>query len=110
MWRIFESSTHEDAPPVEQLAIHLPSEELVYFEEGPVDDELRQRMNEARSTLMVFFNYNQANQESRRYLYQEFPEHPTLYNNKNTACATHHIPIRISRVSGDNCEGKLILI
>ena len=32
-------------------------------------------MNEARSTFIAFFDYNDANDESRQYLYQEFPEH-----------------------------------
>lgn len=32
-------------------------------------------MNGARSTLMAFFDYNDANEESRQYFYQEFPEH-----------------------------------
>ena len=32
-------------------------------------------MDGARTTLMAFFDYNSTNEESRRYLYQEFPEH-----------------------------------
>ena len=32
-------------------------------------------MESAQSTLMAFFDYNSTNEESRRYLYQEFPEH-----------------------------------
>ena len=75
MWRIFEFSTHEEFLPVEQLAIHLPGEQPVYFEENVVAEELQERMDSARSTLMAFFEYNNTNEESRRYLYQEFPEH-----------------------------------
>ena len=75
MWRIFEFSTHEEFPPVEQLAIHLPGEQPVYYEEDVVAEELQERMDSAQSTLMAFFEYNNTNEESRRYLYQEFPEH-----------------------------------
>lgn len=75
VWRIFEFLMHEEYLPVEQLAIHLPEEQPVYFEEETITEELEERMNEARSTLMAFFDYNQANDESRQYLYQKFPEH-----------------------------------
>ena len=32
-------------------------------------------MNKTQSILMAFFDYNDANNKSRRYLYQEFSEH-----------------------------------
>ena len=69
MWRIFEFSTHEESPSIEQLAIHLPGEQPVYFKEDAIAEELQERMNEAQSTLMAFFDYNDANDKSRRYLY-----------------------------------------
>ena len=75
MWQIFEFSTHEEFLPIEQLAIHLPEEQLVYFVENVVAKELQKRMNGAQSTLMVFFKYNNINEESHRYFYQEFPKH-----------------------------------
>lgn len=76
MWRIFEFSTHYgESPSIEQLAIHLPGKQLVYFEKDAIAKELQERMNDARSTLMVFFDYNAANDKSRRYFYQKFPKH-----------------------------------
>lgn len=75
MWRIFEFLTHEEFPSVQQLAIHLPGEQPIYFEEDVLVEQLQERMDGARSTLMAFFEYNNTNEESRRYLYQEFPEH-----------------------------------
>ena len=75
MWRIFEFLSYEKSPSVEQLAIHLPGEQPVYFEEDAIAEELQERLNEARSTLMAFSDYNDANDKSCRYLYQEFPEH-----------------------------------
>ena len=58
MWRIFEFSTNEKSPSVKQLPIHLSGEQPVYFREDAVADELQEKMNEARSTLMAFFDYN----------------------------------------------------
>lgn len=55
MWRIFEFLMHKEYPPVQQLAIHLPGEQPVYFEEENITEELEERMNEVRSTLMAFF-------------------------------------------------------
>lgn len=75
VWRLFEFSTHEEFPPVEQLAVHLPGEQNVYFQESADDQELRERLEGARSTLMAFFEYNSAQEDGRGFLYQEFPEH-----------------------------------
>ena len=40
MWRIFEFLSYEKSPSVEQLAIHLPGEQPVYFEEDAIAEEL----------------------------------------------------------------------
>lgn len=40
VWRLFEFSTHEELSSVEQLAIHLPGEQLVYFQESANNQEL----------------------------------------------------------------------
>lgn len=58
MWQIFEFLIHEKYLLVKQLVIHLPREKPVYFEEANIIEELEERMNKARSTLIVFFNYN----------------------------------------------------
>ena len=31
-WRLFEFPTHEEFPPVQTLAVHLPGEQIVYFD------------------------------------------------------------------------------
>lgn len=66
---------HEEFPPVKQLAIHLPGEQPVYFEEDGLVEQLQKRMDDARSPLMAFFEYNNINEESCSYFYQEFPKH-----------------------------------
>ena len=46
MWQIFEFLTHEKSLSVEQLAIHLPKKQPVYFEEDVAEEELQERINE----------------------------------------------------------------
>ena len=75
MWRIFEFSTHKKSSFVKQLAIYLLKKQPVYFEEDAIAEEFQERISKAQSTLMAFFDYNGANDKSRRYFYQEFPKH-----------------------------------
>lgn len=75
VWHLFEFSTHKEFPPIEQLAVYLPGEQPVYFQESADDQELQERLDGARSTLTAFFEYNSAHEDGRGFLYQEFPEH-----------------------------------
>ena len=52
---MFEFPTHEEFPPGQTLAVHLPGEQIVYFNPQLTEAEVRVRMEEARSTLMAFF-------------------------------------------------------
>lgn len=54
MWRIFEFLTYKEFLSVEQLAIHLPGEQLVYFKEDVIAKELQERMNKAQSLSWLF--------------------------------------------------------
>ena len=66
---------HEEFHAVYQLPVHLPGEKPVYFAECLTRDELRLRLDTARSKLMAWFAYNLANDNGRQYLYQQFAEH-----------------------------------
>ena len=77
VWRLFEFAMHEEYPSVMHLAIHLPGEQPIYFNEEESADELHHRIESARSTLMAFFEYNTLNSDGRQYLYQEFPTYFT---------------------------------
>lgn len=55
---------HEKYLPVKQLAIYLPKKQLINFKENTIIEELEKKMNEIQSTLIEFFIYNQANNES----------------------------------------------
>jgi hypothetical protein len=73
IWCLMEFPTHEEYPPVMHLAIHLPGDQPVYFAADANLAELQQQMDNARSTLMAFFQYNTEYEDGQQYLYQEFP-------------------------------------
>ena len=81
VWRFFEFPTHEEFPPIQTLAVHLPGEQVVYFNPELTEAEVQLCMEEARSTLMAFFDYNAKSTDGRQWLYQEFPAH-YVYNNQ----------------------------
>jgi hypothetical protein len=79
IWRILEFKMHEEFPPVTRLAVHMPGEQPVYFNDDATEEEIANRMGAASSTLVAFFDYNRAHDDGRRFLYSEFPSHYT-YN------------------------------
>ena len=42
VWRLFEFPIHEEYPPVIHLAIHLPGDQPVFFEEGATEEEVQE--------------------------------------------------------------------
>lgn len=55
MWRLFEFPMHEEFPAVQELTVHLPGNQVVYFSPQLPLGELQEKMDNARSTLMAFF-------------------------------------------------------
>lgn len=82
MWRLFEFPMHEEYPPVQTLAVHRPGEQIVYFNPELTIEEVRERMETARSTLMAFLDYNANHADGRQWLYHEFPAH-YVYNRQS---------------------------
>ena len=80
-WHIYKFRSHEEFPAVQRLAVHLPGDQPVYFEEDATTEEIRNAMENAGSTLLSFFRYTAQHPESRQYRYAEFPEH-FVYENK----------------------------
>ena len=73
LWRLFEFRLNEMSPAVQMLAIHLPDEQLVYFENQVQDEEeLRQIMeSRQRTSLTAFFELNRNDPEARQYVYPD---------------------------------------
>ena len=74
-WRLFEYPIHQEFPPVQYLAIHLPGQYTVCFTADLLPEQVADRAANARSTLMAFFEYNTIYEDGRQYLYHEFPQH-----------------------------------
>jgi hypothetical protein len=74
-WHIYAFRSHEEFPPVQRLALHLPDEQPIYFEEDVDPDEIRATMENAGSSLIAFFDYNARHPDGRQYRYPDFPEH-----------------------------------
>ena len=75
VWRLFEFGTNEEWPPVIHLALHLPSEQAVYFEADAGALNKEEQMAASTSTFLEFFKYNTEKEDGCQYLYQDFPAH-----------------------------------
>ena len=82
MWRIMSYPTHEEFPTVYQLAVHLPDEQTVYFDEDIAPEELSEMLENMQSTLTGYLKYNQDNEGSRSILYSDFPWTHTWHRTK----------------------------
>jgi hypothetical protein len=78
-WRLFEYPTHQEFPPVQHLAIHLPGQHTVCFADDLSPEQIADRAVNARSTLMAFFEYDATHEDGRQYLYHEFPQHIDMH-------------------------------
>lgn len=78
---LIEFRMHED-PPVIHLAVLLPDKNPVYLDPGLDGEALHERMENARSTLMRFFEYNRENMDGRHLLYQDFLGYARVSFNK----------------------------
>ena len=63
---MFEFPTHKEFPPVQTLAEHLPEKQIVYFDPGLTETEVREQIEQACSTLMAFFDYNASHVDGRQ--------------------------------------------
>ncbi|OBZ87380.1 hypothetical protein A0J61_04569 [Choanephora cucurbitarum] len=84
VWRLFEFPIHEEDPTVVLLSVYLPDKQTVYFDPQFSDNEIREKLNNSKTMLMSWFEYNQQNTDRRGYLYQEFFEHFVFSNNDKT--------------------------
>ena len=82
VWRLFKFPTHEKFSPVQTLAMYLPVEQIVYYNPGLTETEVKERMEQTCSTLMAFFDYNANHVDRHQWLYQEFPTH-YVYDKSN---------------------------
>ena len=68
-WRLFEFPTHQEYPPIQQLAVHLPGQHVVYFADDLTASQLAAKAERSRSTLIAYFLYNEQYEDGYQYLY-----------------------------------------
>lgn len=71
-WRIFGFNLHAHYPSVLHLPVHLPNQQMVYFDEDADREEVAQR-NQA-TMLTRWFELNTIDVEARRYRYCDLPQ------------------------------------
>jgi hypothetical protein len=77
-WRIFRYSMHREFPNVIRLAIHLPNQQIVYFNEK---EDLNTFENDVKdTTLTAWFETNKKDIKARNILYPDFPKYYTWNN------------------------------
>ena len=65
---------HNRSYAVIRLAIHLPDEQLVYFQEGDEETAVS-RANHRQTHLTAWFKLNRLDENAWQYLYTEIPHH-----------------------------------
>src|SRR5688572_18262244 len=74
MWRLLENSMHDRSHATIRLAIHLPNEQLVYFQEGNGETAASKAQNRM-THLTAWFKLNRLDETAHQYLYTEIPYH-----------------------------------
>ncbi|MCO5573697.1 hypothetical protein L7F22_027471 [Adiantum nelumboides] len=72
-WRIFEFPLHSDAPDVQRLSVHVPSGQMVTFQDHDRLGDVLQRDTLEKTTLTEWFACNVENPEANDTLYIDFP-------------------------------------
>ena len=74
MWRLLENIMHDRSHAVTKLQIHLPNQQLVYFEEGN-EEEAVEQAGQRNTNLTAYFQLNSEDAKACQYLYREIPFH-----------------------------------
>jgi len=73
-WHIFEFPMHGEQPTVYKLAVHLPDQQLVYYDPDDALDEIVDRESSSHTTLTAWFDANRNYEAARQTTYQDFPQ------------------------------------
>ncbi len=74
IWRIFEFKMHDISHAIIRLAVHLPEEQIVYFQQGK-EMEALESASSKETMLTAWFKLNLRNTSAKQYLYSDIPEH-----------------------------------
>ena len=79
IFRLLGFKLHEMSHTIQRLAIHLPLQQNIYYQEGQEEDALQRNTG---TTLTAWFDLNSQDPDAHQYLYHETPEHYT-YDHRN---------------------------
>ena len=80
-WRLLEFKMHDRSHHIERLAIHLPLQQWIQFEEGQ-EQEAIDRASQKETTLTAYFKLNKTDPDARELLYHEVGENYIFRNYK----------------------------
>ncbi|MCO5586010.1 hypothetical protein L7F22_039947 [Adiantum nelumboides] len=73
-WRIFDFPLHSDALDVQRLSVHVPSGQMVTFQDHDRLGDVLQRDTLVKNSLTEWFACNVENPEANDTLYIDFPQ------------------------------------
>jgi len=75
-WCIFEFNMHAESPTVYRFQVHLPDQQLIYYNDKDIADEVLNQDNINKTQLTEWFAFNAKDQHgvAKDILYQDFPK------------------------------------
>jgi PIF1-like helicase/Helitron helicase-like domain at N-terminus len=83
IWRIFHYRLHNHTPNVQRLAVHLPEQQSITFQDGDNLQNIVNYANERMTTLTAWFQENLENDVAHEYKYVDFPLYYTWNKTHN---------------------------
>ena len=77
IWRIFHYRLHNHTPNVQRLAVHLPNQQSITFQDGDNLQSIVNHTNKSMTTLTAWFQENLENIAAHEFKYIDFPLHYT---------------------------------
>jgi hypothetical protein len=74
-WRLRRNEVAGRKPAVCRLAVHLPDQQMVYYDPDSYDESIDRMEKSRRTKLMAYFELNATDENARQYLYRHIPEH-----------------------------------
>ena len=108
-YRIFSFPLNDTSHSIHRLAVHLPMQQNVYFQQGE-HEQAANRAAERETTLTAFFLLNQRDPDAHQYLYPEivhrycFGKYNGLYKWKKRQRQQHGLIGRVYTVSPREVE------
>jgi hypothetical protein len=95
IWRIFHYRMHNHTPNVQRLAVHLPNQQSVTFQDGDNLQHIVNRSTVRMTTLTAWFQENLQNIAAREHKYIDFPLYYTYRCRQNAVFNNYGITAKL---------------